>query len=234
LNLLLFHTREYTTGDSIRVDGERARHLVQRGAQPGDCLRVGEIDGLLGEGTIRSMTGDSVTLSVQLERQPPQKLPLAFVVALPRPKMLRRILRTVAEFGVPELHLVNSYRVEKSYWQTPVLEPDTLRSYLLQGLAQGVDTVLPAVHCHRRFKPWVEDELPALLDGRRGLLAHPGDHPACPHKLTENTLVCVGPEGGFTDYEVEKLRATGCETVSLGARILRVENAVTALLGRMA
>jgi RsmE family RNA methyltransferase len=147
--------------------------------------------------------------------------------------MLRRILRAVAEFGVRDLHLINSYRVEKSFWQTPVLADASLQDHLLQGLEQARDTVLPAVHRHRRFRPFVEDELPGLCAGRRALLAHPGDHPPCPAGCAVDSLVVVGPEGGFIPYEVERLGAAGCATVSLGPRILRVEHALLALLGRL-
>ena len=45
--------------------------------------------------------------------------------------------------------------------------------------------------------------------------------------------VLIGPEGGFIPYEVEKLNEAGCGTVSMGPRILRVENAVAALVTRM-
>jgi RsmE family RNA methyltransferase len=89
------------------------------------------------------------------------------------------------------------------------------------------------VHCHRRFKPFVEDLLPGMIAQRLALLAHPGDYPPCPRASTGKTLLVVGPEGGFIPYEVEKLEAAGCQTVSLGPRILRVENAVTSLLGRL-
>jgi RsmE family RNA methyltransferase len=151
--------------------------------------------------------------------------------------MLRRIIRSVAELGVAELHLIHSYRVEKSYWQTPALQEASLHNYLLQGLEQARDTVLPRVHAHRRFKPFVEDTLPGLAQGGRALLAHPGDYPACPRAEQQpalpQTLLVIGPEGGFIPYEVEKLEAAGCQTVSLGPRILRVENALTTLLGRL-
>jgi RsmE family RNA methyltransferase len=103
----------------------------------------------------------------------------------------------------------------------------------VQGLEQSRDTVLPEVHCHRRFKPFVEDEFSGMIAGCRGLLAHPGDYPACPREAGGPTLLVIGPEGGFIPYEVEKLADAGCEIVSLGPRILRVENAVTASLGRL-
>jgi RsmE family RNA methyltransferase len=146
--------------------------------------------------------------------------------------MLRRILRTVAELGVESLYLINSYRVEKSYWQTPVLDPAVMEDYFLEGLSQSRDTVLPIVSLHKRFKPFVEDELPTLTSGRRCLLAHPGNYPPCPRIAGEPALLAIGPEGGFIPYEVEKLQEAGCETVSLGPRILRVENAVSALVAR--
>ena len=234
MNLLLLTEADRVEGDIFRVTGARLRHLQDTlRAAPGDSLRVGLLNGVMGEGRLEEIDTSQALLMVEVLTPPPEKIPLCLVLALPRPKMLRRILRTVAEFGVPELHLVNSYRVEKSYWQTPVLSPATTRDYFMQGLTQSRDTQLPQLHCHRRFKPFVEDELPGMIAGRRALLAHPGDYPPCPRGGEGATLLVIGPEGGFIPYEAEQLEAAGCETVSLGPRILRVENAITSLLGRL-
>ena len=234
LNLLLFSDRDRTEEGLLRITGPRLQHLLNvHGKTAGEEVRVGELGGMIGQARIVSIAGDAALLEPTLDQSPPQKIPLILVLALPRPKMLRRILRTVAELGVPELHLINSFRVEKSFWQTPALEKGSVRDYLLQGLEQSRDTVLPAIHCHRRFKPFVEDTLPGLLQGRLALLAHPGDHSPCPRGIDVPALLAIGPEGGFIPYEVEKFRAGGCEPVTLGPRILRVENAVTALLGRL-
>ena len=234
MNLLLFSDADRRTADTIQVSGRRLQHLVAIiGAQQGDSLRAGEIEGQMGLGRIIELGTDSATLQVVLTQPPPAKLPITVVLALPRPKMLRRILRTIAEAGVRDLHLVNSYRVEKSYWQTPALEPDTIRDYLLQGLEQAQDTKLPAVTLHRRFKPFVEDEFPTLVAKRRALLAQPGKYPLAPADSGVDSVLVIGPEGGFIPYEVEKLMAAGCSAVSLGSRILRVETAVNTMLGRL-
>jgi RsmE family RNA methyltransferase len=234
VNLLLFTDSDRLESQQITVQDRRLQHLLQvHRAKVGDQVRVGEVGGLMGSGQLLELNSERAVLAIALDRPPPDKLPLSLVIALPRPKMLRRILRSVAEFGAAELHLINSYRVEKSYWQTPVLQAETIREYLLQGLQQSRDTVLPQIHCHPRFKPYVEDQLPAMIEDRRALLAHPGDYPPCPRELRGETLVVIGPEGGFIPYEVKKLQDAGCETVSLGPRILRVENALTSLLGRL-
>jgi RsmE family RNA methyltransferase len=72
-----------------------------------------------------------------------------------------------------------------------------------------------------------------MTAGKCALLAHPGEYPPCPRGISGDTLLVVGPEGGFIPYEVEKLQGAGCRAVSLGTRILRVENAVTSILGRL-
>lgn len=234
VNILLFDQSDRLDDRRISITGRRLEHIQRNldiGAGP--QLRAGEINGRMGEAIVEDINSSAATLLINLSDDPPPKLPVALVLALPRPKMLRRILRSVAEFGVRELHLINSYRVEKSYWQTPVLQDHCVRDHLLLGLEQAVDTVLPTVRLHPRFKPWVEDEFPLLIDGRQGILAHPGEHPPCPRSIAGEAVLAVGPEGGFTDFEVEQLRAGGCAIVSLGTRILRVENAVSALLARL-
>lgn len=234
MNILLFTDLDKIAPDRVRIRGRQFQHLVQiLKADVGAQMRVGELNGKLGRGTVLDIGETAATISVALSQPPPAKLPLSLILAFPRPKMLRRILRTVAELGVSELHLINSYRVEKSYWNSPVLNEETIREYFLQGLEQARDTVLPKLHLHRRFKPFVEDELPGLLVNKRGLAAHPGEYPSCPHDITEDTLLVIGPEGGFIPYEVDKLQQAGCEIVSLGSRILRVENAVTSIIGRL-
>jgi RsmE family RNA methyltransferase len=235
MNLLLFTDEDRLDARRIAVGGRRLQHMRQvHRASPGDSIRVGELGGNMGRGTIVEITAQRAVIEVSADAPPPVKLSLELILALPRPKMLRRVLRTVAECGVPRLHLLNSYRVEKSYWQSPALAPDTIRDYLLQGLEQSGDTVLPDVVTHRLFRPFVEDTLPGLLADRRALLAHPGDHPPCPRDLDEPTVLVIGPEGGFIPYEVAKLQETGCRAVSLGPRVLRVETAVASLLGRLA
>jgi RsmE family RNA methyltransferase len=146
---------------------------------------------------------------------------------------LRRIIRSVAEFGVRELILLNTYKVEKSYWQTPVLAPEIIRDYLLDGLQQSGDTVLPIVRCEQRFKPFVEDQLPHIVANTLGLVAHPGVAAPCPVAINEPCTLAIGPEGGFTPYEVDKLQQAGLHAVHLGSRILRVENALTMLVARL-
>lgn len=235
MNLLLFSAADRVASDLIELRGRRLQHLLRvHRAVAGDRLRAGEVGGLMGDAEVLRLDELSATLRVNLHEPPPAKLPVTLVVALPRPKMLRRILRNAAEFGVRDLYLLNSYRVEKSFWQSPVLEADCTHRYLLQGLEQCRDTRPPTVHCRRRFKPWVEDELPALCAGGTALLAHPGSPTPCPAEFDGETLLIVGPEGGFIPYEADKLREAGCTAVSLGPRLLRVENAVTSLLARLA
>ena len=234
MNILIFTNADRLDAKRIRVSGNRLQHLNEiLKIQVGQSLRVGELNGLCGQGIVLELDDSQALLSIDLNEPPPAKLALTLVLALPRPKMLRRILRTVAELGVSDLHLINSYRVEKSYWNTPALNDDTVQAYFTAGLEQARDTTLPNLHLHPRFKPFVEDTLPGLLADKQGFAAHPGSYPDCPRGTSENLLLAIGPEGGFIPFEVEKLQQAGCEIVSLGERIMRVETAVTHIIGRL-
>ena len=234
MNLLLLEDADFVAADRAVLEGRRLKHLheVHR-AEAGDQLRVGRLGGLMGRGTLLALDEQHAELQVELDQPPPVKLPLTLLLALPRPKMLKRVLQTVAAMGVPRLVLLNSYRVEKSFWQTPFLEPEAIREQLILGLEQARDTLLPEVIIEKRFKPFVEDRLTAIATGTLGLVGHPGDFPACPRAVSEAVTLAIGPEGGWIPYEVDKLHEAGLQPVQLGERILRVETAVTALLARL-
>ena len=234
MNLLLLEDGDLIAADRALLSGRRLKHLheVHRAAV-GDSLRVGRLGGLMGTGQLLRLDANEAELSITLDQCAPAKLPLTLLLALPRPKMLRRILQTISAMGVPRVVLLNSYRVEKSFWQTPFLEPAALREQLILGLEQARDTVLPEIIIEKRFKPFVEDRLPALAAGSLGLIGHPGAYPACPRAVEQAVTLAIGPEGGWIPYEVEMLQQAGLQPVQLGERILRVETAVTALLARL-
>ncbi|MDU9021492.1 16S rRNA (uracil(1498)-N(3))-methyltransferase [Pseudomonas corrugata] len=234
MNLLLLEEADFVGPDRVVLNDRRLTHMqeVHRSAV-GDSLRVGRVGGLMGKAQVLRLEACEAELQVTLDQPPPAKLPLTLVLALPRPKMLRRVFQTIATMGVPRVVLINSYRVEKSFWQTPFLEPAAIREQLILGLEQARDSVLPDIIIEKRFKPFVEDRLPAIANGTLGLVGHPGDHPPCPRALTEPVTLAIGPEGGWIPYEIDLLGRAGLQPVQLGERILRVETAVTALLARL-
>lgn len=234
MNLILLFDDDFIDTQRVRLDGRRAQHVraVQRAAV-GDTLRVGRLNGPLGSGRVVAIDDAAIVLDVALDRDPPPPAGIALLLALPRPKALRRVLQCVAAFGIKEIVLLNTWRVEKSFWESPALGDEDLRAQLLLGLEQGADTIVPRVEPRRRFRPFVEDELGARLDGRRALVAHPAADAPCPHGVDEALWLAVGPEGGFIPYEIEMLQAHGFDAVTLGRRPLRVEHAVPALLGRL-
>lgn len=234
MNLALLFDEDFIAPDRVRLTGRRRAHLATvRKTVEGDRVPVGRVNGNTGEGLVVAQDAQSVELTVNLTLAPPEPLPLTLVLAMPRPKMFRRVLQTVASLGVKDVWLINAYKVEKSFWQTPWLSEDSIRENLVLGLEQARDTRLPRVHIRKLFKPFVEDELPALLAERPGLVAHPGTNTPCPTHLNSPATLCIGPEGGFIPYEVEKLVAAGSRAVHLGSRILRVETAVPVLIGRL-
>ncbi|UEG61182.1 16S rRNA (uracil(1498)-N(3))-methyltransferase [Stutzerimonas chloritidismutans] len=234
MNLLLLDAADFVADNRVLLRDRRLTHLQQvHRAEAGEQLRVGRVGGNMGSGQLLRLDAHEAELQVSFDQPPPAKLPVTLLLALPRPKMLRRVLQTVAAMGVPRLVLLNSYRVEKSFWQTPFLEPAAIHEQLILGLEQARDTVLPEVIIEKRFKPFVEDRLPQLAADTLGLVGHPGDFPNCPRAITQPVTLAIGPEGGWIPYEVDKLAAAGLQPVQLGERILRVETAVSALLARL-
>lgn len=263
MNLIVLDPKQ-SLGDGVYALSERQQLHISKviKASAGDVLRVGLLNGKIGEGVYQSpdyqspdrqlsdsqspdyqssgsekkgkrINGTGTIHSLVLTSEPPAPLPMVLVMALPRPNMLKRTLQNMSAMGVKEIYLIHSAKVEKSYWQSPVVQFDVIEQTLLEGLEQAKDTVMPKCHLVPRFRPFVEDQLPAILEGKRGLLAHPYLAQACPVNIQLPCVLALGPEGGWNEFEVSKWLEAGMESVHLGDRILRVETVVPVLLSRL-
>jgi RsmE family RNA methyltransferase len=197
-------------------------------------VRVGVVDGPRGVATVHSAAKGSVVLRCSLETVIPARPSVDLLLALPRPKVMRRLWAQVAALGVGQIILTNAERVERNYFDAHVLTPERYRPLLLEGLQQARDTRRPAVSIHKRFKVLVEDDLDGLFPDGLRLVADPAAKRSAGSTVRENAagrvLLAVGPEGGWNDFETALLAAHGFQPVSMGPRTLRTDTACVALL----
>jgi 16S rRNA (uracil1498-N3)-methyltransferase len=233
MNLVLLFSEDLLEPSRAVLRGRRAEHVreVHRAAA-GDELVVGVEGGKIGTGRLLRV-GDEIEMEVLLDRDPPPSLDLTLALALPRPKVLNRVIAAVTSLGVKRIFLVNAWRVEKSYWKSPRMSEENLRMQAIMGLEQARDTILPRIETRRLFRPFVEGELPALVSGTTALVAHPYATEEAPRAVSGPLTLAIGPEGGFIQKEIDSLTAVGFRAVTIGPRILRVETAIAALIGRL-
>lgn len=235
MNLIVFENHELNAQQQLCLTGRRFAHVARvLKAQIGDRLRVGELNGQIGTGTVQTITDESLVLGIALDQAPPAPLDVTVVLALPRPKALRRVLRGVTELGVKNIHLIHCLKVEKSYWQSPLVSAHATHAALLEGLEQAMDTQLPGLQLHQRFRPFAEDVLPGLCNGVLSYYADTKGAEAFPATPGSPGLLIIGPETGLIPFEEALLQKAGAQSVNLGSRVLRVETALLSALGRWA
>ena len=235
MNLILLEQGEVTPHGTAVLSDSRAGHLLDvLKVAPGDVVRVGVIDGGSGIATVTSVVNRTVGLLCQLEAQVPARPRVDLLLALPRPKVLRRLWAQLAALGLGQIILTNAARVERHYFDTHVLTPECYRPLLVEGLQQARDTRLPQVSIHKQFKVLVEDHLDGLFPKGTRVVTDPrcetrlGDvirkHPG------ERVLLAVGPEGGWNEFELTLLTQHGFHAAGIGPRTLRSDTACIALL----
>jgi len=243
MNLLLFESNEIKPDNTVCLQDRRSAHIIKiLGSKAGDTIRAGVINGPVGTGEILSIRGKGRSAEVVLhfsgQDHKPEVPPVDLIMGLVRPIMLKRMLSQVASLGVGRIFLVNGNRVEKSFFDAALLKDENYRPYLVQGLEQAKDTCLPQVTIHKRFRPFIEDFIPTVADDyARMLVAHPDGaadlKQAVGSGMKERTLLAVGPEGGWVDFEIKKFVEHSFVTISLGRRVLRTDTAVVALLAQL-
>ena len=237
MNLLLL-TPEEAADELVRLSDARATHVREvLGAVPGDTVRVGILEGPIGVAEVVAVDESAVSLCCTFESLAKPLGKDTLLLAIPRPRVLGRCLADAAAMGYGRIVLFRSWRVDKSHLGARVLEADRLRGHLIAGLSQARRNRVPQVHVFPLFKPFVEDELDALVPGPHRFVAHPiATTDTATLRLSPEGpfTLALGPEGGFIPYEVDALAAHGFTPVRAGdGHPLRVETALSLLTGQL-
>lgn len=235
MNLILLDPEEVDSQGEATLTGLRAQHVAKvLKAAAGQAVRIGILNGALGSGIVTSATDTRVSLHCSFVPERPPRPRLDLLLAMPRPKVLRRLWAQLAALGVGRIILTNAERVERNYFDTHVLTEACYRPLLIEGLQQARDTWLPKVEIHKQFRVLVEDQLSQLFPAGRRLVAHPGCGTA-DLRLNDagsnvRVLLAVGPEGGWNTFELTLLAAHGFHAFDMGGRTLRTDTACIALV----
>ena len=234
MNLLLVEPAEVTADGTIVLDDRRAEHLRRIvGVAVGDPVKTGIVGGRLGTATVLADVDGRMTLSLALTAPASEPMPVSLLLAVPRPKVLTRVIETAAAFGVTRIDFTNAWRVDKAYLASPRLAAEATAYAARYGAEQGATTHQPPVALHDRLMGLLDARWPAAATPGTRLVAHPAAPPIEAAQLTWPLTLAIGPEGGWIQREVDTFAERGFQLVSLGRPILRVESAIAAALGQL-
>ena len=235
MNRIILTSDELLPDGTVTLTDFRAEHIrTVLKARVGDDVRTGLLNGLIGTSRVERLDEQAVVLRTEHDEQAPEPW-FDLILAAPRPKVLKRLWPQLAALGAGRIVILNAFKVEKCYFSSQWLDPAYYTPLLMEGLMQASTTRLPEVQIKQRFKPFIEDELDACFPKALRLLAHPGKAAGQEWALLEGQrpLLAVGPEGGWTDYELDMFLTRGFNPFSLGLRPLRTDTATIALIAVM-
>ena len=212
----------------VQLDGSEAHHLatVSR-MRVGDEVILFNGDGRQYHSLIQSIAKKHVTLTVERVSEPIRELPFRLEVAVPVPRGDRGqfLIEKLTEIGVA---VYTPLQTQRSVTHPSDAKMDKLQRYVIEASKQCGRNSLMTIGPLAKWAVYAKLRPPSSLRW----LAHPGGRPLNELRsvrASNNVVIAIGPEGGWTDDEVDQAQKNSWDIVDLGPRILRVETAAIAL-----
>ena len=224
-----FHYEEISSGAEIELTGAEAHHALHvLRMKPGQVVELFDGRGGVGPAEIVAIGRRSLTLRVSEVRRDaePSGGGLVLGVAVPKGDRFRWLVEKATELGVSTLVPLE---LERSVVDPGAGKLDKLRQTVVAACKQSGRNRLMEIAEPLSWQRFLDQ----TCAGRTLLVAHPGGDflasvlgDASPET---RWAAAIGPEGGFTDAEIEQARSRGAMIVALGGGILRIETAAVAI-----
>ena len=233
-----FSSRPITT-DRVTLESTEAHHLLHvMRASLGDVVMLFDDSGAEFVAVVESLGRSHVDLQITQRHEIDRELPFPLVVgvALPKGDRQKWLVEKLTELGVTTLVPLVT---DRGVAQPTAAALDRLRRSVIEAAKQCGRNRLMRIDEPQLLNDWILPSTPASeLHSREKLrlVAHPGGKPLQQFigVMPRAAQLAIGPEGGFTDTEVDAATRAGWQTVELGPRILRVETAAIALAAALA
>lgn len=221
--------------DRVTITGSEAHHVINvMRAAVGDQVTLFDGSGSEFQAQIQSLKKNAVDLLIVDQRSSNRELPspLTVAVALPKGDRQKWLVEKLVELGTSTL--------------IPLVTERSVAQPVTQALSRLQRTVIEASkQCGRnqlmKIEPpqTVTECIALATDSSRRIFAHVQADPvesSIDHHFSNlpelGVVLAVGPEGGWTEEEVEQFREAQWQPASMGSRVLRIETAAIALVAR--
>jgi 16S rRNA (uracil1498-N3)-methyltransferase len=226
-----FFCESLNAADSrVWLEGDEAHHAISvRRLRVDDAVALFNGRGLLLHGTVEKIEGKKkVGVRVLKHVQAPAAAPpLRLACALPKGDRQAVLLDMATQLGMDSF---TPLLCERAVVKPGANSLERWQRICLEACKQSRRVFLPSVN-----EPATLQDV--LKSDSVFLLAHPDGETVgrvLPKLANAKTItLLIGPEGGFTQSEVELARARGAHAITLGENILRIEAAAVALLAAL-
>ena len=234
-----FVSEEQINGENAYIEGSDVNHIANvLRMKPGEELLIsvkGDWDYLC---KIVDIDAERVSLKV-LESMEQRELPvnITLLQGIPKSDKLEMIIQKAVELGVSEIIPVKTKRVVVKIEEKKQASKVNRWNAIAESAAkQSKRSIIPKVS-----EPMsIDNALEIVKDFGVKLIPYENaDGIDKTRKIldsmdkTKDIAVFIGPEGGFEEVEVERIKNSGFEVITLGKRILRTETAGLALLSNI-
>lgn len=233
----LFYAEQLAEPGAILVlEGDESHHAAaSRRLQHGDTLWLFDGNGSVARATLlRNMEhGRTLELRIEERRTEPAPQPVIHLAsALPRGDRQQVLLDMTTQLGMTRFTPLDC---ERSVVKPGANSAVRWKKICLEACKQSRRLYLPSIETASRAQDVVER---ATAEGNSVWIAHPSAQavaiPVAFSRKVKSVTLLVGPEGGFTDTEIEQTIAAGAKLLALGSSILRIETAAVALVAAFA
>ena len=234
-----FVSEEQINGENAYIEGSDVNHIANvLRMKPGEELLISVKGDWDYRCKIVDIETDRVNLKV-LESMEQRELPvnITLLQGIPKSDKLEMIIQKAVELGVSEIIPVKTKRVVVKIDEKKVDTKVNRWNAIAESAAkQSKRSIVPKV-----YEPMsIDNALEIVKDFGVKLIPYENaDGIDKTRKIldnmdkTKNIAVFIGPEGGFEESEVERIKNSGFEVITLGKRILRTETAGLALLSNI-